>query len=48
MQYCPVLVSISSEIQKYHDGAKYLLQVWSKDDNTKVYEKKLRCKIPSQ
>lgn len=44
MNYCPILVQIQNEIVKYHNGAKYLLQVWSKD-NKKVYEKPLRCKF---
>eukprot|EP00347_Sterkiella_histriomuscorum_P017370 403349643 len=45
MEYCPILVSISNEIQKYHNGAKFLLQVWSKKDNKKVYEKPLRSEV---
>jgi hypothetical protein len=43
MDFCPVLVQISNEIQKFHNGAKFLLQVWTKD-NKKIYEKPLRCK----
>ena len=43
-KYCPVLVGIVGQLQKQYDGAKFLLQVWDKENN-KVYEKLLRRMI---
>jgi hypothetical protein len=28
MPFCPVLVRVADDLQKYYDGFKYLLQVW--------------------
>ena len=42
MDYCPVLVQISEPLQsKFYsqEGYRYLIQVWSKENEKKVYEK---------